>query len=52
MDGPTDLDNLVSVCHIHHEAAELGRIRFIPRSQPKPAGALEHLNWWIELPGA
>ena len=47
LDGPTNLDNLVAVCFVHHEQAELGRIRFTPRTEPKPDGAHEHPLWWI-----
>ncbi len=51
MDGPTDLDNLVSVCFVHHRQTELGRFRFVRRTgQSRPDGALEHARWWIVPP--
>ena len=52
MDGPTDLDNLVSLCWVHHRQTELGRWRFTRRhtGQPQPPGTLEHTAWWITPP--
>ena len=50
--GPTDLDNLISLCWVHHRQTELGRYRFTPRrpGHPRPHGALEHPRWWITPP--
>ena len=47
--GPTDLDNLVSLCTVHHTLTELGHFHFQPRhpNQPTPPGALTHPTWWI-----
>lgn len=52
MDGKTDLENLVSLCFVHHRQAELGRYRFVPRrlGEPRPDGALENPRWWIVPP--
>jgi HNH endonuclease len=50
--GSTDLDNLVSLCWIHHRQTELGRWTFHPRTpgQPQPDRAHEHPHWWITAP--
>jgi hypothetical protein len=52
MDGPTDLDNLVSLCWVHHRQTELGRWTFTRRhaGDPQPPGALVHPAWWISPP--
>lgn len=52
VDGKTDLDNLVSLCFVHHRQVELGRFVFVPRrpDQARPDGALEHARWWIFPP--
>jgi hypothetical protein len=52
MDGPTDLDNLVSLCWVHHRQTELGRWTFTRRhaGDPQPPGALAHPAWWISPP--
>jgi hypothetical protein len=52
IDGPTDLDNLISLCFVHHRQVELGRFTLTRRhhDQPRPAGALEHPRWWITPP--
>jgi hypothetical protein len=50
--GATDLDNLVSLCWVHHRQTELGRWRFV-RKQPgqsPPEHALDHPRWWIRPP--
>jgi hypothetical protein len=53
MDGPTDLENLVSLCWVHHRQTELGRWRFTRRraGEARPDGALVHPSWWIVPPG-
>jgi hypothetical protein len=50
--GATDVDNLVSLCWVHHRQTELGRFRFAPRTGdgPQPEGALAHPRWWIIPP--
>jgi hypothetical protein len=52
MDGPTDLENLVSLCWVHHRQTELGRWRFTRRvpGDARPDGALVHPSWWIIPP--
>ena len=52
--GATDLDQLVSLCWVHHRLTELGKYRFLPREagQLKPPGALEHPVYWIIPPTA
>jgi hypothetical protein len=47
--GNTDLDNLVSLCVVHHSLTELGRFEFQARrpGEPAPPGALAHRAWWI-----
>lgn len=52
VDGGTDLQNLVSLCWVHHRLTELGKFVFLPRrpGEPRPAGALEHALWWIIPP--
>ncbi len=50
--GATDLDNLVSLCWVHHRQTELGRYVFL-RKQPgqsPPEEALDHPRWWIRPP--
>jgi hypothetical protein len=52
LDGPTDRDNLVSLCYVHHRQTELGHYTFIRRhpGQQAPSGALHHPRWWIIPP--
>ena len=53
LDGPTDLDNLVSLCWVHHRQTELGHWTFQPKlpNQQPPHRAYEHARWWIIPPG-
>jgi hypothetical protein len=50
--GATNLDNLVSLCWVHHRQVELGRYVFVRKrpGQPPPDHALEHPRWWIRPP--
>ena len=50
--GTTDLNQLVSLCWVHHRLTELGRFTVTPRTegQPRPPGSLEHPHWWILPP--
>jgi hypothetical protein len=49
IDGPTDLHNLVSLCHVHHRQTELGRWTFTPArpGTTPPPGTHPHAHWWI-----
>ncbi len=48
-DGPTDQDNLVTCCWVHHRQIELGYFTIVPRhpGDQRPPGALEHPHWWV-----
>lgn len=52
IEGATDLDNLVSLCWVHHRLTELGKYVFQRREpdQPAPPGAMQHQEWWIVPP--
>lgn len=47
--GPTDLDNLVNLCWVHHRHVELGLIRLTPIEEPRPSGGTPHARWWISF---
>jgi hypothetical protein len=50
--GRTDLEDMVSLCFVHHRLTELGRFRFVRRvpGESKPAGSFEHPLYWIRPP--